>query len=234
MLVDATYISAFLVGLLGGVHCVGMCGGIVAALTMSVPHAGRLQARVQLPYLLAYNAGRIASYTAAGMLMGGLGGLVVSLGNLHLTRLIFELLAGLFMLLLGLYLADWWRGLSVLERMGARVWKYLEPVGRRLLPVRNSSHALLLGLVWGWLPCGLVYSVLIWSMAAGNWWKGGMLMLSFGMGTLPNLLLLGAFAVRVAALVRNSWTRTIAGGFVMLIGLYYIVMASSPLFADLG
>ena len=234
MLVDATYISAFLVGLLGGVHCVGMCGGIVAALTMSVPHAGRLQARVQLPHLLAYNAGRIASYTVAGMLLGGLGGLVVSLGNLHLTRLIFELLAGLFMILLGLYLADWWRGLSLLERMGARVWKYLEPVGRRLLPVRNSSHALLLGLVWGWLPCGLVYSVLILSMAAGNWWKGGMLMLSFGMGTLPNLLLLGAFAVRVAALVRNSWTRTIAGGFVMLIGLYYIVMASSPLFADLG
>ena len=234
MLVDATYISAFLVGLLGGVHCVGMCGGIVAALTMSVPHAGRPQARVQLPYLLAYNAGRIASYTIAGLLMGGIGGLVVSLGDLHLTRLIFELLAGLFMILLGLYLADWWRGLSLLERMGARLWKYLEPVGRRLLPVRNSSHALLLGLVWGWLPCGLVYSVLIWAMAAGNWWKGGMLMFSFGMGTLPNLLLLGAFAVRVAALVRSSWTRTIAGGFVMLIGFYYILMAASPMLVALG
>jgi sulfite exporter TauE/SafE len=234
MLVDATYISAFLIGLLGGVHCVGMCGGIVGALTISLPHAVRLKTRLQSPYLIAYNAGRIASYTAAGMLVGGFGGLVVSLGNVHLMRRMFELLAGLFMILLGLYLADWWRGLSLLERVGGHVWQYLEPLGRRLLPVRNPGQALLLGLVWGWLPCGLVYSVLIWSMAAGNWWEGGMLMLSFGVGTLPNLLLMGVFAARAAALVRNTWTRRTAGGFVTLFGLYFIVMASRSLSADAG
>ena len=234
MLVDATYFSAFLIGLLGGVHCVGMCGGVVAALTMSFPHSMRLQTRLQLAYVVAYNVGRIASYTAAGMLVGGFGGLVVSLADLHLARRMLELLAGLFMILLGFYLADWWRGLSLLERVGGHVWQYLEPLGRRLLPVRNSGQALLLGLVWGWLPCGLVYSVLVWSMAAGNWWEGGMLMLSFGVGTLPNLLLMGVFAARVAALVRNTGIRTTAGGLVTLFGLYYVVLALRSLFADVG
>lgn len=225
MLVDATYISAFLVGLLGGVHCVGMCGGIVGALTMGLPGHARQGALHTLPFLVTYNIGRIFSYSVAGMLFGGFGDFLANLGNLHATRQILLLLAGLFMIVLGLYLADWWRGLSRIERMGASLWRYIEPLGRRLLPVRGLPQALLAGLVWGWLPCGLVYSVLIWSMAAGSWHGGGLLMLSFGLGTLPNLLLTGIFAAQLAAFVRNVQARRIAGGLVMLFGVAYASVA---------
>lgn len=225
MPVEVTYISAFLVGLLGGVHCVGMCGGIVGALTMGLPGHLRQGVVRPLPFLLAYNGGRILSYTVAGMLLGGLGSALASLGELHLMRQILLLIAGLFMIVLGLYLADWWRGLTRLERAGGRLWRYIEPLGRRLLPVRTLPRAMLAGMVWGWLPCGLVYSVLVWSMAAGSWHQGGALMLSFGLGTLPNLLVAGIFAAQLASFVRNIQTRRIAGGLVMLFGIAYAALA---------
>jgi sulfite exporter TauE/SafE len=221
MPVDATYISAFLVGFLGGVHCVGMCGGVVGALTLGLPDHARQGVLQPLPFLLTYNLGRIVSYGVAGMLFGGLGDFLASLGDLHVTRQILLLLAGLFMIILGLYLADWWRGLARVERMGVYLWQYIEPLGRHLLPVRRLPQALLAGLVWGWLPCGLVYSILIWSMAAGSWYEGGLLMLSFGLGTLPNLLLASVFAAQLATFVRSVRTRHIAGGLVILFGAAY-------------
>lgn len=228
MLAEANYISAFLVGLLGGVHCVGMCGAIVGAMSVGLPTATRGKVGRQLPFLVSYNLGRIVSYGVAGMLLGGIGGLVVSLGELHVTRQILQVVAGLFMFVLGLYLADWWRGLAQLERAGGYLWKRIEPLGRRLLPVNDPPRALLAGLIWGWLPCGLVYSVLIWSMAAGSWWEGGLLMLSFGVGTLPNLLLAGIFAARITGFVRDIRVRRVAGGLVMLLGLAYIANALEP------
>ena len=166
MSAELSYLSAMLVGLLGGVHCVGMCGPIVAALTMNIQATSgeKSHLRVQLPHLIAYNLGRIFSYTVAGVLFGGIGALATHWMNVHYAQLVLQTLAGLFMLALGLYLADWWRGLTYLERIGSVAWKKIEPVGRRFIPARTSFHALLLGSVWGWLPCGLVYSVLIMSM----------------------------------------------------------------------
>lgn len=225
MPIDATFISAFLVGFLGGAHCVGMCGGIVGALTMGLPDHARQSVLQPLPFLVTYNLGRILSYSLAGMLFGGLGDFLAGLGDLHVTRQILLFVAGLFMIVLGLYLADWWRGLVHVERIGTYLWRYIEPLGRRLLPVHRLPQALLAGLVWGWLPCGLVYSILIWSMAAGSWYEGGLLMLSFGLGTLPNLLLAGVFAAQLASFVRNVHTRRIAGGLVMLFGAVYAGLA---------
>ena len=150
---EAGYIAAFVVGLLGGVHCVGMCGGIVGVLSLGLPEAVRRRPLATLPYLLAYNFGRIASYTLAGALLGGLGWLAASLVALHRAQNVLEVIAGLFMLALGLYLGGWWRGLRYVEQAGGLLWRRIEPLGRRFLPVRTPLHALLLGLVWGWLPC---------------------------------------------------------------------------------
>ncbi|MFP4161336.1 MAG: sulfite exporter TauE/SafE family protein [Ectothiorhodospira sp.] len=216
-----TLAAAFVVGFLGGVHCLGMCGGIVAALTMGVRRED--PSASLLPWLLAYNGGRLASYTLAGILAGGVGWFAAHLADVNQARQVLQVLAGAFMIALGAYLADLWRGLARLERLGALLWRRLEPLGRRLLPVSTPGQALVLGLLWGWLPCGMVYSVLVWSLSAGGALEGGALMLAFGLGTLPNLLLMGGVAARLGAWVQRGWVRALAGGAVALYGVHMLL-----------
>lgn len=206
--------SAFVIGLLGGVHCAGMCGGIVGALSFGLPQSGLGR---QLGFQLAYNAGRILSYGLAGTLAGGLGLLLAEQSGLAQAQRILLLIASLFMALLGLYLGGWWPSFARLERLGLPLWKRLEPLGRGLLPLRSPSQALLLGGLWGWLPCGLVYSSLIWSLSAGGAMQGGLLMLAFGLGTLPNLLLMGLLASRLQAFIHRPWVRKLAGASVLIL-----------------
>lgn len=222
-MVETSLISAFLVGLLGGVHCVGMCGGIVGALTLGLPPHVRDDLKRTLPYLLAYNLGRIGSYTLAGVLFGGLGFLAANLGEVHQVQQGLHGLAGVFMIALGLYLGGWWLGLTRLEGWGSRVWRRIEPMGRGLLPVRTPLHALGLGAIWGWIPCGLVYSVLIWAISRADPIEGGLLLLAFGAGTLPNLLLMGTAAQRMARLTRRVWVRRAAGLLVIGFGMHTLL-----------
>lgn len=224
----ASYLTAFLVGLLGGVHCAGMCGGIVATLGLGVPEARRGRIGSILPFLFAYNGGRILSYTLAGALMGGVGVLAANVVAVRQAQLVLELAAGLFMVALGLYLGGWWSGVARLEHLGGALWRRLEPLGRRLMPVRTPAQAWVLGMVWGWLPCGLVYSVLVWSIAAGSAGHGALLMLSFGLGTLPNLLAMGLFTTRLAAAVRNPWVRRGAGAVVVAFGVVALWRVLAP------
>ncbi len=214
--------GAFVVGLLGGVHCLGMCGGIVGALTLGQPRARADEPGFWL-LQLGYNLGRLASYALAGALAGGLGLLLAAAGPLADAQRALDVAAGLFMVVLGLYLAGWWSGLARLERAGGLLWKRIEPLGRRLLPVRSPLHAFLLGMVWGWLPCGLVYSVLVWSLSAGGVAQGALLMLAFGLGTLPNLLLMGAAAGWLAGFLRRPAVRRLAGALVILLGLMMLL-----------
>lgn len=216
----STYLSAFVVALLGGVHCAAMCGGITGVLTLGLPASARDRTLSLSPYLLAYNLGRILGYTVAGTLAGGLGAFAVAWPAVKQGQSILQLLAGLMMLLLGGYLAGWWRVLDRLEAAGAVFWRRLEPLGRRLLPVRSPPRALALGLVWGWLPCGLVYSVLVWALSAGSAGAGALLMLSFGLGTLPALLAMGFLAGALTRFTRHPLVRHLAGGLVCAVGLY--------------
>jgi hypothetical protein len=217
--VGGAVLTAFLVGLLGGVHCLGMCGGIVGALTAGLPREVRSSLPRLAPFQLAYNGGRIAGYTLAGVLMGALGTLLVqAIPFQHAQRALYAI-AAVFMILLGLYLSGWWRGLGRLEAIGAVLWRRLEPFGRRLLPIRTPWHALGVGLVWAWIPCGLVYSVLIWSISAGSPSQGALLMLAFGLGTLPNLLAMGILAGAAARIAETRWVRQAAGTVVLAFGL---------------
>ncbi len=224
MEVDTSYIAAFLVGLLGGVHCVGMCGGIVGALCLGLGNnsdniqnnTAQENFKKMFPYLLSYNAGRISSYTLAGILMGGIGWLGSHLFTLYSIQQTLEIIAAVFMLALGLYIAGWWKGLANIERWGGKViWKRLEPLGKRFMPVTSYRQAFSLGLVWGWLPCGLVYSVIIWTISTQSPLEGGLLMLSFGLGTLPNLLLMGIFASTLNQFIQQPWVRQVAGLMIM-------------------
>jgi hypothetical protein len=222
---DLLYPAAFLIGLTGGVHCFGMCGGIVGALTLGLPPTSGHPLRTRLPFLLAYNLGRITSYVTAGTLAGGVGAWAAHLISVHHAQLGLQIIAGLFMILLGLYLAGWQGTLSRLERAGGALWRRIEPLGRRFFPVRTPLQALGIGLVWGWLPCGLVYSVLVWAMGAGGALEGGLLLLSFGLGTLPTLLAMGTVAATLAGFVRRRGVRAAAGVMVILFGVYEISLA---------
>ncbi len=222
-MLDISYFAAFLVGLLGGVHCVGMCGGIVATLGMGLPEEKRMQWRSQLPYLISYNSGRLISYTIAGLLVGGAGALISDMLLLQQARMILQIVAGLFMVALGLYLGGWWFGLTKIEKLGGLLWRYIEPFARRLLPISSTPQALVMGLVWGWLPCGLVYSVLIWAISAGGAIEGGLLLFSFGLGTLPNLFAMGLVAGKISGWIRRPAVKRIAGLAVMVMGLVYII-----------
>ncbi|MDS4029108.1 MAG: sulfite exporter TauE/SafE family protein [Candidatus Contendobacter sp.] len=230
MELTTSFLAAFLIGLSGGAHCLGMCGGIVGALTLGLPATPDRPLLGRLPFLLAYNLGRLLSYVVAGMLAGGVGAWAAHLLAVHQAQLGLRLLAGLFMILLGLYLAGWWSGLARVEQAGGRLWRRIEPLGRRLLPVRTPTQALGIGLVWGWLPCGLVYSVLVWAMGAGGALNGGLLMLCFGLGTLPALLAMGAFAATLAEFLRRSWIRQLVGALVIGFGMYQIGLAARMMF----
>jgi uncharacterized protein len=211
-----TLLAAFAVGVLGGVHCLGMCGGIVGAI--SVSHAG--SAAPAWPRLLAYNLGRMGSYVIAGALAGWLGAAL--LGALPQGQRVLELLAAVFLILLGLYLGGWWPILARLERFGGLLWRRIEPLGRHFIPVRHAGQAFVVGAVWGWLPCGLVYSVLVWTLAAGSAADGALLMAAFALGTLPNLMLMGLFAARLARFVRHGVVRQAAGALLVAYGVWRI------------
>ena len=214
---EISYLSAFLVGLLGGAHCVGMCGGIISALTLaSSPSSTNWR------FLLTYNVGRISSYTLAGLIVAGLG---AQLATMYEVQVALKIIAGLFMIAMGLYIAGWWFGLSKVEQLGGLLWKHIQPLGNRFIPVRTAFQAGILGLLWGWLPCGLVYSVLIWSISANSAIEGALLLLSFGIGTLPNLLAMGMFAIGLKKFMQKQVVRVSAGLLITGFGLYQLTLA---------
>ncbi len=224
---ESLYLTALLVGLLGGVHCMAMCGAVVGSLIFNLKPEVQVSYIKQLPYQFAYNFGRISSYTVMGLLFGWLGSSLANLAEFLPMQQGLQVFAGLFMLALGLYIAGWWNGIVVIEKLGGRIWKMLKPVSSRMMVVRTIPQAWSYGLVWGWLPCGLVYSMLIMALSAGSMIDGGLVMLAFGLGTIPNLMLMGSFAFFFTRLSHNLTVRKFAGLSIMLMGVWQIWLAYS-------
>jgi sulfite exporter TauE/SafE len=233
------------VGLLGSVHCAGMCGGIVGALSVA-PALGRpvpvtvgpaAAARPALANVLAYNVGRIGSYMTAGALAGALGQGAGALASLPVLLPALQTggywMANLMLVLLGLYLMDAWRGLARLEQGGQLLWRPLwrhaQPLLRSLQPFDGPPRMLAAGAVWGWLPCGMVYSVLVTAMLSGSPISGALVMLAFGLGTLPMLLGLGLAGARLRALLRVRGVRLACGALVLGFGLLGLARADGGL-----
>jgi sulfite exporter TauE/SafE len=209
---DSAYLALFLVGLLGGTHCVGMCGGIVGALSLGAPARWSMH--------LAYNAGRIASYAVAGVLgrrarrrqpgarragAGAPGALSAGQPDAGGARPLP---------------ARRDPALAFTERAGQHLWRHIQPLTRRFVPARTVAQAFPLGVLWGWLPCGLVYSALTTALGAGSPGRGALLMLAFGLGTLPNLLLAGILLARANEFVRRPLVRMASGLLVLGFGIY--------------
>ena len=212
---EFSFVAVVLVGLLGGVHCLGMCGSIVGILTAQLP-----KDKARWPFHLAYNAGRLASYAAAGALVGAIGqaGLLFR-DAVPVQHLLFAL-SSLMLIALGLYLAGLWGMVRRIEQIGGVLWRRIQPLTRGLLPVTSLPRALLLGSLWGWLPCGLVYSVLVTALASGSVQNGALIMLAFGLGTLPNLLAIGLFWEGSKRWVQSPRVRMVAGLLVAGFGVY--------------
>jgi sulfite exporter TauE/SafE len=219
---ETGYIAVFLIGLLGGTHCVGMCGGIVGALTVTRPGS-----RPDWQLHAAYNLGRITSYTVAGAALGAIGGLGMVLNNVLPVQMALYLVANLMLIALGLYLTGMTSLLAPLERAGHRVWTRIQPLTARFLPARRIAQAYPLGLLWGFLPCGLVYSVLATALVSGSALRGAGLLLAFGLGTLPNLMLAGMLLTRLRYVTRQKWLRIGSGVLVLGFGVFGLVNAGT-------
>ncbi len=212
---EFSLLSAFMVGIAGSVHCFGMCGGFAGALTVAIP-----QGKSPTPFVFSYNAGRILSYTLAGAVTGALGSIAQSSAKSLLIG--FQLFSALMLIAMALYLAQWWRGLAKVETLGRGLWQRLQPLSKRFIPFKSPLSALPYGIIWGWLPCGLVYSTLTWSLSAGTALQGALLMMAFGLGTLPALFAVSFSANSILALLRTPRTRTFIAVTLIIYAIFLI------------
>jgi len=209
-------LAGLTMGLLGGAHCIGMCGGIIGALTMAVDKA---DANRRWILLMLYNLGRIVSYVLIAIIFYWI---VESIEN-YFALDFMRYLAGILLIAMGLYIGSWWRGLVYLEKVGSVVWRFIQPLSKSLVPVKKKRQALLLGMVWGWLPCGLIYSALAYSSTASSTFEAAFIMLSFALGTLPAVLLSGLVADRVMVLVKHKLTRSLMGLIMIVFGVWTLM-----------
>ena len=209
---EALAAAAFAAGLLGGVHCAGMCGGIAGAL--SAASRGPSWRRIA-----AFNAGRIASYSVAGAVAGLLGAALVALGPGALLAVALFVLAHALVVLTGLHVAGVGHLLPRLESAGSALWRRIGPLRRKLVPIDTDARALGAGAVWGWVPCGLVYGMLPLAAASGGAGQGAWVLAAFGLGTLPGLVLAGSALHRLTAMRRHAWVRRTAGLAIVALGV---------------
>lgn len=216
MIDPLTLLAGLTMGLLGGAHCVGMCGGIIGALTMAVDKTDTHRRWI---LLTLYNVGRVISYVAIAIFFYWL---IDSIEN-YFALNFMRYLAGLLLIAMGLYIGNWWRGLVYLEKVGSVLWRFIQPLSQSLVPVKKKRQALLLGMVWGWLPCGLIYSALAYSSTADSVVESALIMFSFALGTLPAVLLSGLVADRVMVLLKHKVTRTLMGVIMIMFGVWTLL-----------
>lgn len=237
MIDPISFSTAFMLGLLSSTHCIGMCGGIAMAMALQ-PETARIigpdqpnpairwqqwTSRLTIP--LMFNSGRISCYVILGVLFGAIAYSLADL--LQPVSDILRSISGFILVAMGLYIGQWWLGISRLEQAGSKVWQYVQPLTRHLMPIKTVQQAYCCGLLWGLLPCGMIYSILAWTVSSNQTPWAGLIMLAFGLGTLPAMLLNVVFFREFKRymqhpLVRNSFA-------LLLIVLGIVTIASNGL-----
>jgi len=236
--------SAFIIGLLGSGHCIAMCGGITTMLTSALPTANKysqqqipvneqtvatnIKHNSKIKLVFAYHLGRIASYSFIGAIVGYSGSIAAK--NIGVPLAGLRMFSAVFVILLGLYLGQWLMWLNRVEALGKKLWQFISPLASKAIPVDSPLKALILGAVWGWLPCGLVYSTLTWALASSDLLTGAAIMFSFGVGTLPALLTLSVGFTSIKSLLINPLLRKTMALVLISFGIYSIVVAYQQLF----
>ena len=214
---NVDFYAAFLIGLMGAGHCLGMCGGVAAAVTLGMP--GDQQSR-RWPYLFCYNAGRLFSYMIAGAILGGAFAGMANYSGYTSSLVALRLVAAFMMILLALYIGQWWQGISRIERLGQGLWRRLAPKAQSLLPLKSPFAALPFGALWGWLPCGLVYSTLSWAAVSGGAFSGAGVMFAFGLGTLPAMIAVGGMAQQLQKWLKNHYVKRASALLLLAYGVH--------------
>jgi hypothetical protein len=210
-------LAAITIGLMGSAHCAAMCGGIAGALSLGIDETKQRR----LPIIISFHLGRITSYALIGLVLGSL---MVMIGDqFKPVSIALRIVAALLLIAMGFYVANWWRGLASLEKIGVPVWSRLQPLTKRLLPIKSAGGALALGGLWGWLPCGLVYSALAWAITADSTAESSLRMLLFGVGTLPAMVTMSIAADSTRRLLQQKNTRRVAGVLLIAFGLWTLV-----------
>ena len=212
---DPTYLSAFALGLAGSGHCLVMCGGIAAALNLGGHRS--------VPVTVSYHGGRIISYT----LLGGLLGLVAGSIDLVAWTIALRYIAGMLLIGMGLSVANWWQGIRILEKAGARLWAPVQHFSSRFLPIKNPLQGLALGLCWGLMPCGLIYSALAWSATAQSAALSASLMLCFGLGTVPTMLAVSLGADKLQSFLRRRGLKLFIAIMLIASGIWTLYLVTA-------
>ncbi len=219
----SSYSVAFLMGLFSSLHCLGMCGSIIGSLTLSLDKSIRTHKHRLWPYVMSYNLGRILSYAIAGLLAGFAEEVLSRPLGGHGHR-VLQILSALIMMGAGLYIAGWFPRFAYIEKIGSLFWLQIEPFGRRLIPISNLPKAFIFGMIWGWLPCGLVYTALALSATSGDMLRSSLTMLAFGSGTIPAVLTVGVMTSWMIKLSHMKRFRQMTG----LTFIFLSILAAFP------
>ncbi len=225
---NTSYIVAFIMGLFTSMHCVGMCGSIIGTLTLSLNQKIRGNKAHLSEFVFSYNAGRITSYTLAGFIAGMLNHVLAFPFGEEGYR-VLQILSATFMAGAGLYIAGWFPVFAYVEKLGSFFWRKIEPIGRSLIPVNNLIQAFVFGMIWGWLPCGLVYVAVALAATTGDLVRSTFTMFAFGLGTLPAVMGMGIMAGTLARLSRMQRFKELAGVFLIILALFAAFPGFYPL-----
>jgi hypothetical protein len=210
--------AALVAGVASSGHCIGMCGGIAGALAMRRPQASF---GTKLGYALAYNLSRVTSYALAGALAGLLGRTLLDAVDVKPLSIAFRVVAGAIMIAAAVQLMSGWRLLAPLESAGSGLWRRIAPWAGRQGQSSGIGGAIGLGLAWGWLPCGMTYSMLLLAATTASVPMGAAVMLAFGLGTLPSMMTATVAFERIArALSSRATLRNVAGALLLAFGLW--------------
>jgi sulfite exporter TauE/SafE len=223
---DAISLSAaFIAGVAGSAHCFAMCGGLAGALGLRA-RATATGAGSAFGNVLWYHGGRLSGYAIAGALCGLLGATLQSTLDLARLGAWLRIASGVLLLLIALRMLSSWNPLQWLETLGAKFWRRLQPLAQKTSALQGNAQAIaqpiLLGLLWGWLPCGLVYSMLLFAALSGEAISGGAILLAFGVGTLPSMLTSSVLASQAQRVLRGRWPRLASGVLLAVFGAWMI------------
>ncbi len=213
-------VSAILLGLMGAGHCMAMCGGIISSLSIATAEGKQVK---NWRYIVTYQVGRIISYSLFGAIAGWMGLQVDQLTPIP----ILKILSGLLLIAMALYVSRHWFGLQYLEKLGKGLWNLISPFSKKLLPINSMGKAFFLGSLWGWLPCGLVYTALGYAISVGNTSHSAVFMLLFGVGTLPATLLAASASLKLKSFLNHLWVRNISALIFLLMGSYTLYQVAT-------
>ncbi|HFL8819309.1 MAG TPA: sulfite exporter TauE/SafE family protein [Candidatus Azoamicus sp. OHIO2] len=210
------YFTAILIGLISSGHCLSMCGGIVVAFSF------KTYSKNQYIYQFLYNIGRITSYSLIAIIVNLFGVFLFDFSGYYSYYL--KIFSNFILIIIGLHICNIFHGLFFIESFLWNFWNIISSIIGKINPLKSIYHAFLLGMVWGYIPCGLIYSTIIWTAGFGSITKSFMLIILFGIGTLPSMLLAGVLSTKFKNILYNKIVRSIAGSFIILFGIKNIIM----------